>query len=153
MSKGALLALAGTIAAIALVGGGCGGGGGDSTSAVTKVQYVNKVDALCEEREKERSQKFNAVASKLKPGEVLSHAKQARMIETIIFPSYEKMIKNVKSLEAPAGDEAEIEELIKAMEKAQKKLEADPRQAVTSTVMFEEADALARKYGLEHCVI
>jgi hypothetical protein len=75
------------------------------------------------------------------------------LIETIIFPSYAKMIENVESLNPPAGDQAKINELIKAMEKAQKKVEADPRQAVFSVVMFEEANGLAKKYGLTHCII
>lgn len=152
MSKGAWLVLAAVVAAFALVGVGCGSGGG-TTSAVTKAQYVNKVDALCEQREEERAKGFEAVASKLKKGEILTNAKQARMVETIVIPSYEKMIENVKSLEAPEGGEAEIEELVKAMEKAQKKVEADPRQAVSSVIMFEEANGLATKFGLKHCVI
>lgn len=152
MSKGAVLALAGLIAAFALVAGGCGGGG-DSTTALTKVQFVKKVDALCEEREKERGAKVNAIISNLKPNERLSTARQTKMVETIIFPSYNAIIEDVKSLEAPAGDQAEINEIIKAMEKAQEKVEADPRQAVFSVVMFEEANKLATKYGLKHCII
>lgn len=152
MSKGAFLALAGLIAALALVAGGCGSGG-SSTTAVTKAQFVKKVDALCEEREKERSAKVSAIISKLKPSEKLSNTQQTKMVETIIFPSYAKMIENVESLEAPAGDQAEINKIIKAMEKAQNKVEADPRQAVFSVVMFEEANGLATKYGLKHCII
>ncbi len=152
MSKGAVVALAGLIAALAVVLGGCGGGG-DSTTTVTKAQFVKKVDALCLEREKERADKVNAIASSLKPNEKLSNTRQTKMVETIIFPSYAKMIENVESLEPPAGDEAEITQIVKAMEKAQKKVEADPRQAVFSVVMFEEANQLAAKYGLKHCII
>lgn len=144
--------LAGVIAALAMVAGGCGGGS-DSTTALTKAQFVKKVDALCEEREKERTAKVSAIASSLKPGERLSNARQTKMVESIIFPSYAKMIENVESLEAPEGDQAEINEIIKAMEKAQNKVEADPRQAVFSVVMFEEANSLAKKYGLLHCII
>jgi hypothetical protein len=151
VSKGTVLALAGFIAALAVVLGGCGGG--DSTTTVTKAQFVKKVDALCLEREKERADEVNALVSKLKPNEKLSNARQTKMVETIIFPSYAKMIENVKSLEPPEGDEAEINKIIKAMEKAQKKVEADPRQAVFSVVMFEEANQLATKYGLKHCII
>lgn len=153
MSKGAVFAFVGMVAALALFAAGCGSGGSDSTVAVTKAQFIKKVDALCEEREKERSNKVNAEAATLKPGENLSDARQTRMVETIIFPSYAKMIENVESVEPPKGDEAEINELIKAMEKAQQKVEADPRQAVFSVVMFEEANELATKYGLKHCLI
>lgn len=152
MSKGAVLGLAGLVALLALVAGGCGSSS-DSTTTVTKAQFVKQVDALCEEREKERSNKVAAIASSLKPGEKLSNGQQTKMVETIIFPSYAKMIENVESVEPPAGDEAKINEIIKAMEKAQNKVEADPRQAVFSVVMFEEADGLATKYGLKHCII
>lgn len=144
--------LAGLVAALAAIVGGCGGGS-DSTTTVTKAQFVKKVDALCEEREKERTNKVSAIASSLKPNEKLSNDRQTKMVETIIFPSYAKMIENVESVEAPKGDEAEINEIIKSMEKAQKKVEADPRQAVFSVVMFEEANGLATKYGLKHCII
>lgn len=152
MSKGAVLGLAGLVAVLALIAGGCGSGS-DSTTTVTKAQFVKKVDALCEEREKERSDKVNAIASSLKSGEKLSNGQQTKMVETIIFPSYAKMIQNVESIDPPAGDEAKINEIIKAMEKAQNKVEADPRQAVFSVVMFEEANGLATKYGLKHCII
>ncbi len=144
--------LAGLIAAVAVVAGGCGSGG-DSTSSLTKAQFVKKVDALCEEREKERTAKVSAIASSLKPGEKLSNAQQTKMVESIIFPSYAKMIENVESLEPPEGDQAKVNEIVQAMEKAQKKVEADPRQAVFSVVMFEEANGLAKKYGLVHCGI
>jgi hypothetical protein len=153
VSKGAVLALAGLIAALAVVVGGCGSGGDSTTTTLTKAQFVKQVDALCEEREKERTDKVSAIASTLKPGQKLSNTKQTEMVESIIFPSYAKMIENVESLEAPEGDQAEINEIIKAMEKAQNKVEADPRQAVFSVVMFEEANGLAKKYGLQHCII
>jgi len=152
VSKGAVLMLAGLVAVLALIAGGCGGGGSDTTS-LTKAQFVKKVDALCEEREKERTNKVSAIASGLKPGQRLSNAQQTKMVETIIFPSYAKMIENVESFEAPTGDEAKVSEIVKAMEKAQNKVEADPRQAVFSVVMFEEANGLATKYGLKHCII
>jgi hypothetical protein len=152
VSKAVVLALVGVIAATALAVAGCGGGG-DSTTALTKAQFVKRVDALCEEREKERTDKVNAIAATLKPGQRLSNARQTEMVKTIIFPNYAKMIENVESLEPPKGDEAEIAAIVKAMKKAQKKVEADPRQAVFSVVMFEEADELATKYGLKHCII
>lgn len=152
MSKGAFLALVGTALALVLAAVGCGGGG-DSTTTVTKAQFVKQVNALCLEREKERLNAVQSIISGLKPGAQLSDSRQAKMVTTIIVPSYTKMIANVKSLEAPEGDNAEIEKIVKAMEQALKKVEADPRQAVFSVVMFEQANGLATKYGLKSCVI
>lgn len=152
MSKGAFVALVGMVAALALIAAGCGSGG-DSTTTVTKAQFVKQVNALCLEREKERADAVQSIISGLKPGEELSDARQAKMVTAIIVPSYTKMIANVKSLDAPEGDQAEIEKILKAMEQALKKVEADPRQAVFSVVMFEEANGLATKYGLKSCVI
>jgi len=152
VSKGAFLALVGMVAALALAAAGCGSGG-DSTTTVTKAQFVKQVNALCLEREKERSEAVQNIVKSLKPGAQLSDARQTKMVTAIIVPNYEKMIANVKSLDAPEGDQAEVEKILKAMEEALKKVEADPRQAVFSVVMFEEANGLATKYGLKSCII
>jgi hypothetical protein len=154
VGKGAFWSILGASVALMLVMG-CGSSGDDSTAtaSLTKAQFVQRGNALCKEREDERAQAVQAEIKTLKPGEQFSDAQQTKLVGKIIVPSYEKMITNVKGLGAPKGDEAKVEEILSAMEKALKDLKADPEKAVFSTVMFEDANELTTKYGLTTCVI
>jgi ribosome-binding factor A len=151
--KGAFWSLVGVSAVLGLFAMGCGGGSDDSTATFTKAQFVQKGNALCKKREEERAEQVQVEVAKLKPGGEFSDAKQTKMVVTIIEPSYEKIIADVKSLGSPDGQSAEVAKIVKSMEDALKKLEAKPEEAVFNTLMFEEANKLATEYGLSSCVI
>ena len=133
-----------------LIFGGCGSGD-ETTTSLTKPQFVKRANELCKARQEDRNQEIEEVTSTLKPGEGFSDAEQTKLVQTLIIPSYEKTISDLKKLEPPAGDEAEVEKIITSMESTQKKLEADPEEAVFTTVMFEPPNKLVRSYGLSNC--
>lgn len=140
------------LAALAALVVGCGDGDETTTASLTKPQFLTQGNALCKELETKRSNEVNDIIAGLKPGEKLSDARQTQMVETIIIPNYEEAIDGLEELGAPEGDEAKVEELIKAMEKTQKTLEEDPEEAIFNVLMFEEPNKLAQSYGLNSCV-
>jgi hypothetical protein len=148
--KAGYLCILGVVTALALFMAGCGDSD-ETTTALTKAQFVKQGNALCKKREDERNKEIEAVFSKLQPGDELSDPRQAKLIQKLIIPSYEKMIADVKGLGAPEGDEAEVDEIVAAMEKTRDELEADPEEAVFTTVMFNPPNKLVRSYGLRSC--
>lgn len=149
MKKGAVFALVAALAAL-LAFAGCGGG--DDTTEITKAEFTKQANAGCKEHTKERDELFKQVSSEIDPSEV-TRADQEDLISEVLLPPFEKDIENLKSLGAPAGDEQQVEEIIKAMEDAVKDVEAKPLVALRSSSQFAEARAAAVKYGLDDCVI
>ncbi len=147
MKKGAFLALVAALAAL-LVVAGCGGG--DETTQLTKAEFTKQVNAGCKEHEKEQNALFKEVTSTLDPTEV-TRADQELLISDVLLPPYEKDIENLKSLGAPAGDEQEVEAIVKAMEETVKRVEAKPLVAIRNSSQFSEAKELLSKYGLDDC--
>lgn len=149
MKKGAILALAAALVAL-LAFAGCGGG--DETTELTKAEFTKQANAGCKEHSKERDELFKQVTNELDPSEV-TRADQENLISEVLLPPFEKDIENLKSLGAPAGDEQQVEEIIKAMEDAVKDVEDKPLVALRTNSQFAEARAAAVKYGLDDCVI
>ena len=129
---------------------GCGGG--DDTTQLTKAEFTKQANAGCKEHSKERDELFKKVTSELDASEV-TRADQENLIDEVLLPPFEKDIENLKSLGAPAGDEQQVEEIIKAMEDAIKNVEEKPLVALRTNSQFAEARAAAVKYGLDDCVI
>jgi hypothetical protein len=136
-----VLLLAGALA------GASGCGGGDSTSAsLTKKQFIAKADKICEEEEREQLE-LAAKYLKKNPG-----AEEEDMIIPAGLPPLQKQTERIKTLPAPEGDEAKIEAIMKAFEKALKDAEANPQDVLTAASNpFKEADKLAEKYGFTNC--
>ncbi|HEU4739361.1 MAG TPA: hypothetical protein VFS54_09820 [Solirubrobacterales bacterium] len=150
MKKGAFLALVAALAAALLAFAGCGGG--DETTVLTKAEFTKQANAGCKEHDKEREQLFREVSKTIDPSEV-TRKDQEGLISEVLLPPYEKDIENLESLGAPEGDEQQVEAIIAAMEKSIDNVEAKPLVALRSTSQFAEANELAKKYGLDDCVL
>ncbi|MGN6587005.1 MAG: hypothetical protein ACTHKT_05960 [Solirubrobacterales bacterium] len=131
-------------AVVALAGAsGCGSSG---SSGLTKKQFIKKADKFCEEGEREQLE-LAAKYLKKNPG-----AEEEEMIVPAALPPLQKQAEKIKALPAPEGDEAEIEAIVKAFEKAVKDTEANPGAVLSkASNPFEEANKLAEKYGLTIC--
>ena len=127
--------------------GAAGCGGGDSTTAsLTKKQFLKKADKFCEEGEREQLELASEYLKK-HPG-----AEEEEMIIPAGLPPLQKQTEEIKALPAPEGDEAQVEAIVKAFEKALKDTEANPQDILTTASNpFKEADKLAEKYGLTSC--
>ena len=149
MKKGAFPALLAILIAMLAIAG-CGGG--DDTSSLTKAEFTKQANAGCKEHTKEREKLFKEVSATIDPSEV-TRKDQEMLISDVLLPPYEKDIENIQSLGAPEGDEQQVEDIVKAMEKSVENVEAKPLVALRDTSQFAEANELAKKYGLDDCAL
>lgn len=136
---------------VVLTGVGCGSG--DSTTALTKGQFLAQGNAICQNTEKEQARNYKKVLATMPASTHLSRVRKKKLLTEIFIHPYEKMVGNVKGLGAPNGDEGQVEAIIEAMEQGQKKVESEPLQLLRGSTGFKEADELATEYGLKDCAL
>lgn len=141
----------GALLIIAVFATGCGGGS-SSTAAISQKQFIAQANTICKNGEAEESRRFKEAEKKYPTHKQVSAAFRNKVLTWIFVAPYEKTIANLKSLGAPEGDEAKVEAIIRAMEKAKTAVKAEPTQVLTNSTMYEEANELASEYGLEDCV-
>jgi len=138
--------------------GGSGGSGSAAdtsvtTSSLTKVRFVNRVNAFCTREREELLERMGVYFQKHQsrggvPAEVLPEANRA-----VYVPIIEAEIAKIQALGAPAGDEAEIEAFLGAQRKGVEELAAQKEVKSRFQIerIFKEAGDLARVYGLKAC--
>lgn len=138
------------VVAIAAVAAGCGGSG-SSSSAITRATYIKQADAICKSGEAKKNKAIGEGFAN-RPKGLTEEEFQEELVIKVALPPIAQMTEELAELEAPAGDEKKIEELVAAFEKEVATLEADPALVVeTKGGFFEEPDALAAEYGLKVC--
>jgi len=140
---------------LALLIGGCGGGetsaGGETpTSTMTKAQFLKLGNAICAEGNDE----INAVYGKYAahpPGE----AKMNQVAQEIVPPVRRKVVRRLRALDPPAGDEKRVEEILEAIEEGIEKGEenAASLRAYRTEYAFERAYKMEIDYGLTKCAL
>jgi hypothetical protein len=151
------------IAMLAVVGSaGCGddeSSGADAeitveTSSITKPQFIKRADAICDRvSDTLLISLITYIRQNRSDGEPEEEVAADAVRETTL-PKFEKEIKEIQALGAPAGDEAQIEEYLGAVQEAIESLEAKRRVSIAVDIdgAFRRSEALARAYGLQACV-
>ncbi|MGN6216529.1 MAG: hypothetical protein ACTHN7_06170 [Solirubrobacterales bacterium] len=152
MSK-RLVALLAAHAAHAMIVAGCGSGGiTETTSSLSKAEFVKKGNAICAEGSKEINEGFekfakeNGLSEKKRPPQ----AKLEEGIETVVIPGIRKEIEGIRAL-GPPDEEAEA--VLAAAEEALEEGEEDPSLLAKeeSAGPFAKVNKLSREYGLTKC--
>jgi len=151
VSKGNVVAFLGAVMALALLAAGCGGGD-DTTSSMTKAQFVKQANAICKVQNQKRGEAIKKVIASHDPKKLLPQKDREELVLDTL-PAYAAVPKQLGTLEAPAGDQEKVDAIIKAMEEAAKDVEANPAGALTSTKQFLKADEPSSQYGLTDCVV
>jgi hypothetical protein len=117
------------VVVLAAVLGGCGGGS-DSSSSLTKAEYVKQADAICTERHDEVQASIAAFKNKVEEGRVSEGSeKQKEMIEKLVqesmVPALSDQLQALEQLETPETIEAEVNKMLKSLSKAIKGFEED----------------------------
>lgn len=147
----AFLAVGMVIASVALAGCGGGDDGDGSEEALTKVEFIEQGDRICEKSEKQsetEAEEFaeeNGFDLEKASGEELEEA-----IAAVLVPALEQQAEEIDALGAPEGDEEEVEAIVAALEDGTAKVEDDPG-AVFEGAPLKEASKLAKDYGFEVC--
>jgi predicted small secreted protein len=154
VSKRLIVLLAALVASAMLVAG-CGGGSdsSESTSSLTKAEFVKQGNAVCAEGNKEIEEGFEEFEKEHgSQSKQPTKAQLTEAIETIVLPAVRRQVEGVKALGAPSGEAAEVEAITDAAEEALEKSEEDPASLTTEKAdPFAKANELANEYGLVKC--
>jgi hypothetical protein len=147
------------------LGVGCGGGSGDTTSDITKAQFVKKANFVCADSKRERTaigeETFNP---KQRQGSHTVGAKSTKELEAElkelgeelvtekVVPSLQKQQKELEALGAPAADEEKVEKMLVNMENGISELAEQGYEGLFSNG-FDEFEKEAETYGLKCKVI
>lgn len=153
MSK-RLVALFAALVALALVVAGCGSSGSstESTSSLTKAEFVKQGNAICAKGNEEIEEGFEEFVKERGLSKTKAPAKgvQEEAVEQVLIPRISKEIESIRALGPP---DEEGEAVLDAAEEALEKGEEDPTQFLKeeSSGPFAKANKLAREYGLTKC--
>jgi hypothetical protein len=171
----ASLILKAALAAIAItaVAAGCGGGDdhvdlGTVSLAPSRTDYISRADGVCglyqdrierngRERLGLRGGDFRVLESGrivFKPGRRPPDAEILGFISEVAVPELQAQLGELRALEPPAGDEAQVAAIYDAAGRATAALAADPRLALDEARMqalFTAPLRSARRYGFRVC--
>lgn len=146
---------------VAGCGGSGGSGGGDEitvqTGTLSKAEFIKRADAICAAGRNQFNREYTsfleenqAVIQKASTPSTQS-AVTTELVETILLPSYEKWIKEVSTIGAPAGDEKEVAAFLNALQGRLDQIQAQPSELSKSATPFAKPAKLAVSYGLTGC--
>lgn len=164
MTKPILIVL--VVAALALATG-CGSSSDSSSQAttasgksattvsnatpLTKAAFIKKGDAICEKTDEDQKTAI-AIYTKKHPGNQSSTAWLTKMIAVAAVPPIVTEAEELRELGAPSGDEETIEAIIKGIEEATVKTEADPASVIKlAGNPYNAVGKMAGKYGFKAC--
>jgi hypothetical protein len=155
------------VMAVALGAGiGCGGGSDETSSDVTKAQFVKKADSICADF---KSQRLAAAEDEYNPkqrqgpdsyGAAEVEAFEAELSELAeelltseIVPLMKQQQEELEDLDVPAADEEKIETMLANLDKAIGELEGEGLEGLVSGSQFDAFESEAEKYGLSCPVV
>lgn len=152
-------------AAVALFTAGCGeetstvadAGGRISveTGSLSKADYVQQVDEICKET-KDQFERGRAEFEKAAPGTELQFNRQTigALVDAAIVPPYEEMIRKIRTLGAPSGEEEEVAAFLNAIQEDLDKASEHPIATFRAGegTPFVETSKIAEEYGLRGCI-
>jgi hypothetical protein len=146
MTSKKLIASCALAALLALAG--CGGGGEETAEAsLTKAEFRNKANLICNDAGNEQFEEANKYFKKHPGAEEADVADQA-------IPPLEKALQELKDLPEPQGFEAQLETFYAEFEKALDQAREDPSILLSEEHNpFEEANRLGEKYQLGDCAL
>jgi hypothetical protein len=125
--------------------GGGGDGGNDDGGSLTKAQYIQQGDAICQKVPTAYQGLF----------EQLPKAQQENPRQSVpkaAIPPLKTAIGEFETLGAPAGEDAKAAEIIAAFEKAIAGLEQNPMGELAGpNSSFAEFSELTQQYGFQVC--
>lgn len=130
--------------ATGLIAAGCGGDDdSDSSSDLTKAEFITQADAIC----KSGNDALNAAP------QPKSQADVEAFVTSTVVPNVQKQVDGVRDLGAPSGDEDQINAMLDSVQKGIDTLEADPSIVTQQGAEdpFADGNQKAKDYGLQEC--
>ena len=124
---------------------------GSSDSAPTKAEFVEQANAICEASVNEQRAAFKKAIQESASSSNES-AIANKLVTEVMLPANQKQIDELRALEAPNGDEQQIEAILAAMQQGVDAAKEEPPQKFISTEgTLEKGRSLAGAYGLKAC--
>lgn len=152
-------ALLAAVVVLATLVAGCGGGsdstgGTESTSSLTKAEFLKQGNAICakgNEAIEEGFEKF-VKENNIKQNQRPTKAQLTAVSEEVLIPNVQTEIEEIRALGLPSEGGEEADKVLKAAEKGLEEGEEDPTVLANETSgTFAEANKLAREFGLTKC--
>jgi hypothetical protein len=132
---------------------GCGGSGDDdSTSSLTKAQFIKRGDTICRKTDNEQLGLLVEWNEGHSQEEQRSKAGEAATIEAVFLPPLKTELAALVALGAPSEGEELVDQLTSGLEETVDAVEDDPLgiQTYEQEIAKPLTDA-ARKYGFRVC--
>jgi hypothetical protein len=130
---------------------GCGGGESTASESLTKAEFIKTADKICTDADEAQKAELSAYV-KQNPKAEASEAGQVKLVAVAGLPAVRTEIEELAELAAPEGEEAEVEAMLKSMEKALEESEADPSSVLDSAGNpFTSVEKQAAKFGFKSC--
>jgi hypothetical protein len=148
----ALLAALAVLVALAAVVAGCGGGDdSETTETLTKTEFIEQGDAICEKANEQSENEAEEFAEENDfTLEKASKEQIEEAVAEVLVPNLNGQVEDLRALGAPEGDEDQVEEILVSLEGAADEIEEDPG-LVYEEETLEEPSKLAEDYGFEVC--
>lgn len=134
---------------------GCGSGGGaESTTALTKAQFLKKGNAICAKGGEEINEAYEEFSRKhVAGGKTPSEAVLDEAAAEIVLPVREREVRLLRALGAPSGQEQHVDVMLTAWEAGIEKGEEDPNslRKAGPEYAFYKAYSMGNDFGLTKC--
>jgi hypothetical protein len=140
--------------AVVLAAAGCGGSSdGGTTSSISKAEFVNQANAICQSGHEKLHTDFLAFSKEKGGNPTPSKAEYDEYIEKVVAPDLgQEIVSEIRALGVPEGDNGSVEAMLTAVEEGVAKAKEEPRLALEDNgVTFAKAIKLATAYGLKVC--
>lgn len=122
------------------------------TETISRIQFVEEANQICEETVAEVSKKAFPIIGKSGQESAAARAEaEARLAATVMAPALRREVERLQALGLPAGDEAQIEAILEAIEAVARRAEERPETVTGSAAAFTTAANLAERYGIDSC--
>jgi hypothetical protein len=138
--------LIGVIAAISLVAG-CGG---SDDQSLTKAEFTKQADAICTTAIKKIQVGFGEATQNSTPGSN-ENAAATKFATEVVVPAYQEQIDGIRALEAPTGDEKQVDAMLAAMQQGLDEGKQQPLALIRTESFLTQGRRPAKAYGLKTC--
>jgi hypothetical protein len=131
---------------------GCGGG----DSSVSKAEYEQQLELVCNKGLKDREEVLGEIAQEYSTRDRKASAKEQAEEQTAnirkLMAVYSDTTEEIADIDQPEQGEKLAQELVKAREDVTAKVEADPSGALANaSTIFAKAGKIAEKFDVDSC--